>query len=84
MSDSPNMKALKAFLALQGEEEYSETFDRYGDKIFVEGHFTARHKATGALADSDWCARFDMRDARVAGTRFYENTSTVAEAREGR
>lgn len=53
-----------------------------GAAVFVEGHFTFRHRETGRLADSDWIARFDMKDGRVAGGQFYENTAAIAAARE--
>jgi uncharacterized protein len=52
-----------------------------GDSVFVEGHFTFRHRETGRLADSDWLARFDMKNGRIAGGQFYENTYAVAAAR---
>ena len=52
-----------------------------GGKVYVEGHFRFRHKETGKIADSDWCARFDMRDGRIAGGQFFENTQAVADAR---
>lgn len=52
-----------------------------GDLVFVEGHFTFRHRQTGKIADSDWLARFDMEDGRITGGQFYENTVGVAEAR---
>ncbi len=53
-----------------------------GDCVFVEGHFTFRHRQTGKIADSDWVARFDMQDDRIVGGQFYENTASVAEARK--
>ena len=52
-----------------------------GELVFVEGHFTFRHRQTGKIADSDWIARFDMQDGRIAGGQFYENTESVAVAR---
>ena len=53
-----------------------------GDRVFVEGHFTFRHRQTGKIADSDWVARVDMEDGRISGGQFYENTSGVAAARQ--
>lgn len=53
-----------------------------GDRVFVEGHFMFRHRVTGLLADSDWVARFDMRDGRISGGQFFENTAGVAQARQ--
>lgn len=52
-----------------------------GSAVFVEGHFTFRHRETGKVADSDWIARFDMKDGRIAGGQFYENTAAIAAAR---
>jgi len=49
--------------------------------VFVEGSFRFRHRQTGRIAESDWLARFDMRDGRIAGGQFYENTYAVAAAR---
>ena len=59
--------------------------DRYtdaGDRVFVEGHFTFRHRQTGKIADSDWIARFNMESGRITGGQFYENTAGVAAARQ--
>ena len=53
-----------------------------GDRVFVEGHFTFRHRETGKIADSDWIARFDMDAGRITGGQFYENTAGVAAARQ--
>ncbi len=58
---------------------------RYTDAIFavfVEGHFTFRHRETQGTAESDWVARFDMADGRLAAGQFYENTYAVAAARQ--
>lgn len=57
-------------------------FSDTGDQVFVEGHFLFRHRETGRLADSDFIARFEMRDGKIAGGQFYENTWAVAEARK--
>jgi uncharacterized protein len=54
-----------------------------GSMVFVEGHFTFRHRRTGKIADSDWIARFDMEEGRIAGGQFFENTAAVAAARIG-
>lgn len=56
-------------------------FHDAGDRVLVEGHFRFKHRETGYIADSDWMARFDMRDGRIAGGQFYENTFAVAAAR---
>ncbi len=56
-------------------------FTQAGDRVFVEGHFSFRHRTTGKMADSDWLARFEMRDGKIASGQFYENTAAVADAR---
>ena len=49
--------------------------------VFVTGHFRFKHRTTGKIAESDFVGRFDMRDGRVAGGQFYENTIAVAAGR---
>lgn len=56
-------------------------FTDAGSTVFVEGQFVFRHRETLKLAVSDFISRFDMRDGRIAGGQFYENTAAVAEAR---
>jgi uncharacterized protein len=53
-----------------------------GAMVFVEGHFTFRHRHTGKIADSDWIARFDMKNHRIVGGQFFENTAAIAAARK--
>jgi ketosteroid isomerase-like protein len=65
-------------------EPLSFETERYfdaGDAVFAQGHFVFRHRVTGKIAETDWLARFDMRDRRIAGGQFYENTYAVATAR---
>ena len=65
-------------------EPLSFEAERYfdaGDTVFVQGHFALRHRVTGKVAETDWLARFDMRDGCIAGGQFYENTYAVAAAR---
>lgn len=57
-------------------------FSDTGDQVFVEGHFLFRHRETAKLADSDFIARFEMREGKIAGGQFYENTAAVADARK--
>ncbi|TCU38632.1 hypothetical protein EV129_104236 [Rhizobium azibense] len=52
-----------------------------GNQVFVEGHFRLQHRETARIADSDFLARFEMRDGRIASGQIYENTAAVAEAR---
>ncbi|MEM9460323.1 MAG: nuclear transport factor 2 family protein [Myxococcota bacterium] len=52
-----------------------------GDRVFVEGRFVFRHRQTARLAVSDFLGRFDLRQGRIAGGQFYENTAAVADAR---
>ncbi|WP_299410341.1 nuclear transport factor 2 family protein [uncultured Roseobacter sp.] len=84
-----------AHIGMQGYEElYQRLFGEFdvevfeprsfvegGDKVYVEGHFRFRHKETGKIADSDWCARFDMKDGKIIGGQFFENTFGVADVR---
>jgi uncharacterized protein len=56
-------------------------FSDTGDAVFVEGHFAFRHRVTAKIAESDWLVRFDMKDGRIAGGQFYEDTYAVAVAR---
>jgi ketosteroid isomerase-like protein len=51
------------------------------ERVFAEGHFLFRHRSTGKTAASDFVARFEMRDGKIAGGQFYENTYAVAQAR---
>ncbi len=53
-----------------------------GGSVYVEGHFVFRHRETAKTAMSDFLARFDMRDGRISGGQFYENTAAVASARQ--
>lgn len=56
-------------------------FTDTGEAVYVEGRFVFRHRETAKIAKSDFIARFDMRDHRVIGGQFYENTAAVAAAR---
>ncbi|MEM8796401.1 MAG: ketosteroid isomerase, partial [Pseudomonadota bacterium] len=56
-------------------------FSDTNDTVYVEGRFVFRHRETTKVAISDFIARFDMRDGRVAGGQFYENTAAIAAAR---
>lgn len=53
-----------------------------GAHVFVEGHFTFRHRQTGKIADSDWIALFDMKSGLISGGQFYENTAGIVAARQ--
>lgn len=59
----------------------TQRFSDTGEQVFVEGHFTFRHRETGKIAKSDFISRFEMRDGKIAGGQFYENTLGVAAAR---
>jgi ketosteroid isomerase-like protein len=73
---------------LWGEFEPLEfNFTRFtdgGDRIFAEGRFLFRHSTTGKTVASDFMARFEMRNGKIAGGQFYENTYAVARARSAR
>lgn len=49
--------------------------------VFAVGHFQFRHRETGKVADSDFIGRFDMKEGKIAGGQFYENTYAVAAGR---
>jgi len=51
------------------------------NQVFVEGHFRMRHRETAKIADSDFLARLEMRNGKIASGQFYENTAAVAAAR---
>lgn len=69
------------FSEFEALEFHPATFTDTGDAVYVEGRFVFRHRETTKIAISDFIARFDMRDGRVAGGQFYENTAAVAAAR---
>ncbi|EJN03456.1 nuclear transport factor 2 family protein [Phyllobacterium sp. YR531] len=56
-------------------------FTDAGSQVFVEGHFRLRHRETARIADSDFLARFDMRNGKIVSGQVYENTAAVAAAR---
>ncbi|WP_420141013.1 nuclear transport factor 2 family protein [Sphingomonas sp.] len=56
-------------------------FTSAGNQVFVEGHFRLRHRETARIADSDFLARLEMRNGKIASGQFYENTAAVAAAR---
>lgn len=56
-------------------------FTDAGESVFVEGRFVFRHRETTKIAVSDFLSRFDMRDERIIGGQFYENTAAIAAAR---
>ena len=47
-----------------------------GDLVVAMGHYKARYRHNDAIAESDWCHVFTIRDGRVA--RWYEYTDTAA------
>jgi uncharacterized protein len=57
-----------------------EFFD-VGSDVFIVGTFKFKHRKTGKIADSDFVGRFRMKDGRIVGGQFYENTYAVATAR---
>lgn len=52
-------------------------FTDTGDQVFVEGHLVFHHRKTGKIADSDFIARFEMKDGKVSGGQFFEDTAAV-------
>lgn len=57
-------------------------FTDASDRVYVEGHFTFRHRETGKIADSDFIALFRFQEGKISGGQFYENTADVAAARK--
>ncbi|SCW38194.1 Ketosteroid isomerase-related protein [Rhizobium mongolense subsp. loessense] len=45
-------------------------FTDAGTQVFVEGHFRLRHRETARIADSDFLARFEMRNGRSSAARY--------------
>lgn len=70
------------FSEFEALEFITSRFTDAGDKVFVEGRFVFRHRKTGRIAVSDFIARFDVRDNRILGGQFYENTAAIAAARK--
>lgn len=62
--------------------EFSPTdFHAVENFVFMVGHFTFKHRITGKIAKSDFLGLFRMKDGKIQGGQFYENTYAVAEAR---
>ena len=59
----------------------TKRFTEPGSQVFVEGHFRLRHRETAKIADSDFLARFEMRNAKIVRRQMYENMAAVAGAR---
>lgn len=57
-----------------------ESFFAQGDRVVVLGHYSARVKATGRLAQADWVHSFVLRDGKVMRGREYFDTAKYAEA----
>jgi ketosteroid isomerase-like protein len=68
------------FATLASEDEVlqfePQKFVAQGDTVVVIGHYKSRFRHNGAVAESDWCHVFTIRDGRVA--RWYEFTDTAA------
>lgn len=58
------------------------SFHAVDDIVFMTGHFVFKHRLTGKTADSDFLGLFRMKDGKIEGGQFYENTFAVAEARK--
>jgi uncharacterized protein len=53
-----------------------------GDMVVVLGHYAARIKSTGNLAEIDWVQTFKFRDGKVAEYRDYFDSAKYAQAYE--
>ncbi len=69
------------FSEFEALEFDAQKFTDAGQSVFVEGRFVFRHRETAKIAVSDFISRFDMRESRITGGQFYENTAGVAAAR---
>ena len=56
-------------------------FYEINDKVFMVGYFKFKHHKTGKLAESDFVGLFNMKEGRIEGGQFFENTYAVAAAR---
>ncbi len=59
----------------------AKEFYEIGNKVFMIGHFKFKHYKTQKIADSDFVGLFNMKNGKIAGRQFYENTFAVAEGR---
>ena len=73
--------ATMLFGEFESLEFQAKEFHAIGDQVFVFGHFSFRHQASGRLAVSDWAARFAVADGKILGGQFFEDTYSVAVAR---
>lgn len=76
-------KTLTGMLYGEYDSQKFEThhFSEAAGKVFVEGNFVFKHRVTGKIVDSDFVAVFKMRDGKISGGQFFENTAGVAAAR---
>ncbi len=59
----------------------AKEFYEVQDKVFMTGHFKFKHYKTQKIADSDFVGLFHMKNGKIAGGQFYENTYAVAAGR---
>jgi ketosteroid isomerase-like protein len=57
-----------------------QKFVAQGDTVVVTGHYKARFRHNNAIAESDWCHVFTIRDGSVASWRQYSDTAAFLEA----
>jgi ketosteroid isomerase-like protein len=58
----------------------TEAFFANGDRVVVLGHYSARVKATGRTAQTDFAHSFVLRNGKVAKYRQYYDTALYADA----
>ncbi|MEO1050737.1 MAG: nuclear transport factor 2 family protein [Bacteroidota bacterium] len=80
------LEGYKTLVSLLFGEYDAEVFEVHqyhevNDQVFAVGHFRFKHKETGKIADSDFIGRFEMKQGKIAGGQFYENTHAVAAGR---
>ena len=59
----------------------SREFYEIENKVFMIGYFKFRHYTTGKIAESDFVGVFNLKEGKIIGGQFYENTFAVASAR---
>ncbi len=60
----------------------TKEFYEVQDKVIMIGHFKFKHYKTQKIADSDFVGLFNMKNGKIAGGQFYENTYAVAQGRK--
>jgi len=73
------------FLKILGETDEIQHFEPQqffadGELVVVLGHYRARVKATGRIAENDWVHVFRVRNGQLSNFREFYDTAALAEA----